>query len=528
MGKNGFTNTDVKRLTSKNTDPNEGKNTYALGDNLRLRTRRDGTSRYVYIYRAKIGPRRGKKTTLTFGSTKLDIEDARQWARDQNTLIAHGKDPYQEQKAQRQARHLAAIRSKTFGQLAQEYYDKRSSPEDKKPWSAGYARNMGYVLKKLQAMDIAKLPADKLVPGDFEKIINDYGQHAPTMAFRFRDFMFGAMIKGRKDGCYQGDNPADPERLDINIKHTSKQHHGWHYDELPRLWNLLCAAEMDCTHDGLWTTAQAAKAAGVDRAAVLNRIGRGLLPAKQANFGKTSTYLIDPADMEKAGLAIVNANAEPNFGEAHQVFPLLRLLLLTTVRFSEANEMQWDEIIEGRKVWIIPGHRTKSKRQHTVPLVDAALEILEKRRMRRDPKVPYVFAHGRALTGAGFHFGEPLSEGCVIKHLKRVSGDPEMTIHSFRRGGGSWAESQFIHQGGTLRAKYDTKFMRAVLGHAVSNGLDYIYRSDANFEKPCRILLNDWADHLIHGPSEPTEPAEIEPTESAELFDFATRRIIGA
>jgi integrase len=525
MGKNGFTNTDVKRLKSKNTDPNEGKNTHALGDNLRVRTRPDGTSRYVFIYRAKIGPRRGKKTMLTFGSTELGIEAAKQWARDQKTLIAHDRDPYQVQKAQREANHLAALRSKTFGQLAQEYYDKRSDPKSKEPWSRSYARNLGYVLKMLLAMPIAKLPVNKLAPTDFEKIINDYGQRSPTMAFRFEDFMFGAMKEGRKQRLYEGDNPADPERLDINIKHTSKPHHGWHYDELPRLWSLLCEAEIDCSHDGLWTTAQVAKAAGVDRAAVLNRIGRGLLAAKQLNVGKTSTYLVDPAHMEKAGLPIVNANPEPNFGEAHLVFPLLRLLLLTTVRFSEANEMQWDEINEARKIWIIPGHRTKSKREHTVPLVDPALAILEQRRARRNSK--YVFAHGRALTGAGYYFGEPLSEGCVIKHLKRVSGDPEMTIHSFRRGGGSWAESQFIHQGGTLRAKYDTKFMRAVLGHAVSNGLDYIYRSDANFEKPCRILLNDWADHLMHGPPKPTESAEIVEG-SAELFDFATRRIIGA
>ena len=117
-----------------------------------------------------------------------------------------------------------------------------------------------------------------------------------------------------------------------------------------------------------------------------------------------------------------------------------------------------------------------------------------------------MFAHGDALTA---HFGKPLTNGCVRNHLKRISGDPELTIHSFRRGGGSWAESQFIQQGGTLQAKYDTKFMRAVLGHAVSNGLDYIYRSDANFEKPCRILLNDWADYLIHGPSSPSESAEM-------------------
>jgi hypothetical protein len=138
-----------------------------------------------------------------------------------------------------------------------------------------------------------------------------------------------------------------------------------------------------------------------------------------------------------------------------------------------------------------------------------------------------VFAHGPALTGAGYHFGDPLTNGCVRFHLKRISGDRELTIHSFRRALGSWAESQFVQQGGTLHSKYDLKFSRAVLGHAVSNGLDYVYRADANLEKPCRMLLNDWAIYLIHGPSEPAEPAEVA-AESANVVDILTRRIVGA
>src|SRR5262249_38480777 len=100
------------------------------------------------------------------------------------------------------------------------------------------------------------------------------------------------------------------------------------------------------------------------------------------------------------------------------------------------------------------------------------------------------------------------------------------TIHSFRRGLGSWADSQFIQLAGSLQSKYDINFRRAVLGHAVSNGLDYIYGSDAGFEKPCRILLNDWADYLVHGPPNLSEAAEV--VESGEVVEFPTRRIAGA
>jgi len=535
MGKNGFTNNDVRAFKGKASG---GQNTYALGDGLRVRMRGD-KGFYVWVYRPKFGPRRGKKTTLTLGPTDIDIKDARQWARELATMFAKGdEDPYEAQKAKRRANHLAALRSKTLGQIAQEYVDQRSSPGDPKPWGRHYRRDMGYVLKRLQAMPIAKLPVDKLARTHFEKVINDIGKDAPAQALHFRDLMFGAMTEAGRQGCYQGDNLADPKKLKIRIKHTSKRQPGWHFDELPRLWRLLCEAEIDCSHDGLWTTAQIARGAGVDRAAVLARIkrknadGTPMLRAKQINFGKNASYGIYPADAEKAGLRIVNANAESNFGAAHLAIQVLKLLLLTGVRFSEANEMQENEIDWRRKVWTIPENRTKSKRKHLVPLIDLALEILEKMRARRDPEVPYMFAHGLALTGVGY-FGKPLTNSCVLHHLKRISGDRGITIHSFRRGLGSWTDSQYQLAGGSLLRKYDKDFRRAVLGHAVSNGLDYIYGADARFEKPCRILLSDWADHLIHVPSKPSESAEVaekaseeiveKPSESAEIFEFPRR-----
>jgi len=289
----------------------------------------------------------------------------------------------------------------------------------------------------------------------------------------------------------------------------------------------------------MWTTAQIAKGAGKDRQAVLSRIKHKMLPAKQINHGKNPGYLMYRADAEKAGLRIVNENPESSFDAAHLAIPVLKFLLLTGVRFSEANEMQVSEIDWRKKVWIIPEDRTKSRRKHVVPLINPALEILQKMEARRDAKVLYMFAKGDPLTGVGVRSDKPLTNTCVLRHLKRISGDDGITIHSFRRGLGSWTDSQFIQVNGSLQGKYDNKFRRAVLGHAVSNGLDYIYGADARFEKPCRILLSDWADHLIHDPSKPSESAEknekreLTDAEQAafdddKIVELSTRRITGA
>jgi integrase len=348
------------------------------------------------------------------------------------------------------------------------------------------------------------------------------------MAKRYLDLMSGATAWGYKKGYCE--NVGDKKLLDINIKHTSKRQPGWEYHKLPLLWQLLCGAETECQHDGWLTTAQAAKAAGVERYAILNLIKYRKLPAQEARVNGILTYIINPIDLLNC-FPHANVNVEPTFGAKHLAIPALKLLLLTMTRFNEVNLMRLGEINWERKVWTIPAERTKSKRVHVVPLVDPALEILENGRARQPANAgdeSYMFAQGRPLTGVGFRFGLPLSDGVALKHLKLISGDPEITIHSFRRGGGSWTESQFVNLGGTWHTKYDIKFSRAVLGHATSNGLDYVYRADANFEVPCRALLTDWTDFIIHGPSgQPSEQPSVK-QQTAEIVELTTRRAAGA
>jgi integrase len=222
---------------------------------------------------------------------------------------------------------------------------------------------------------------------------------------------------------------------------------------------------------------------------VLNLIKRGILPAiKGGGHGKTSTWLVKPADVAKF-FEIKVPGAEPNFGEGHLAIPLLRLLQLTAVRFSEASYMVWDEIDLNKRLWTISPERTKSKRKHLVPFSDEAWAIIEKMRAR-GIQSPYVFARGPTLTGADFHLGKPLTRECVIMHLRKACGDPFITHHSMRRNCRSWIEEQLI---------YWPVIGRAILGHATSSGLDYIYGGDAEFVGPCQRALNAWADYLKDG-----------------------------
>ena len=55
---------------------------------------------------------------------------------------------------------------------------------------------------------------------------------------------------------------------------------------------------------------------------------------------------------------------------------LLRLLLLSGARKSEASDATWSEFNFDAKVWVIPASRFKSNSEHRMPLTDDMLELL--------------------------------------------------------------------------------------------------------------------------------------------------------
>lgn len=104
--------------------------------------------------------------------------------------------------------------------------------------------------------------------------------------------------------------------------------------------------------------------------------------------------------------------------------------LLTGVRRSNVQEMQWEQINFDRAEWRIP--KTKNGDPQTITLPVEALEILRNRFDRRiDRSVSWVFP-GRGVTG---HIVEPKKAWARI--LAR-SGLEDLRIHDLRRTLGSW------------------------------------------------------------------------------------------
>src|SRR5262249_13794238 len=78
---------------------------------------------------------------------------------------------------------------------------------------------------------------------------------------------------------------------------------------------------------------------------------------------------------------------------------LVRFLLLTAARRSEAAEMRWSELVE--KDWILPGARNKTGVELVRPLSDEAMAVLAG--LPKIGRGEFVFSTGRGRPFADFN-----------------------------------------------------------------------------------------------------------------------------
>jgi integrase len=143
---------------------------------------------------------------------------------------------------------------------------------------------------------------------------------------------------------------------------------------------------------------------------------------------------------------------------------VVRLLLLTGARRSEAAEISWGEVTDG--VWILPASRNKTQQELVRPLSRAALAILEAQ--PRLDGCPYVFT----LNGA-----QPVKDFIKPKRrLDAASGVNGWVLHDLRRTARSLlsragvnvdvAERCLGHVPSVIRRTYDRHHFLPEMRHA--------------------------------------------------------------
>lgn len=157
----------------------------------------------------------------------------------------------------------------------------------------------------------------------------------------------------------------------------------------------------------------------------------------------------------------------------------LRLSPHVFVRPGELRQAEWVEFDFEAAVWTIPGHKTKMRRAHKVPLTRQAIAILK---------------DIHALTGEGQYvfpslrtYERPMSENCINAALRRMGfAKEEMTGHGFR----SMASSLLNEMG-----RWHPDAIERQLGRMDNNTVRRAYARSEYWDERVR-MMQAWSDYL--------------------------------
>ena len=157
----------------------------------------------------------------------------------------------------------------------------------------------------------------------------------------------------------------------------------------------------------------------------------------------------------------------------------VEFLILTATRTSETRLATWKEVDFNARVWIIPGERMKSSREHRIPLSDRAFAILEAAYARRDTTNDWIFP--------GAKRGKPLSNAAFLLTAQRlVAEDVDITTHGFRSSFRDWSAE---------RTNVPRDVCEAALAHTLPDKTEAAYKRTTLFERR-RGLMDLWAQFV--------------------------------
>ena len=153
----------------------------------------------------------------------------------------------------------------------------------------------------------------------------------------------------------------------------------------------------------------------------------------------------------------------------------LELVILCGVRSGEGRAARWEQFDLDAGLWSIPAEQMKMKRDHIVPLPDAAITLLAGLRGDRTEGIVFANANGRML-----------SDMALLSVLRRMEWADRTTVHGFRAVFKSWAVE---------RTDSPDFVSEMALAHSVGDQIMKAYqRSDLLAKR--RRLMREWSAFL--------------------------------
>jgi integrase len=151
----------------------------------------------------------------------------------------------------------------------------------------------------------------------------------------------------------------------------------------------------------------------------------------------------------------------------------LQFQILTAARTGEVIGARWSEMDLDQKIWIVPGKRMKSGREHRIPLSSGALSLL---------KLALDYTLGEFVF-PGAKLNHPLSNMAFLALLRRMKRN-EITPHGFRSSFRDWAAES---------TSFSNEVAEMALAHSVTDKVEAAYRRGDLLETR-KALMEEWSD----------------------------------
>ena len=195
-----------------------------------------------------------------------------------------------------------------------------------------------------------------------------------------------------------------------------------------------------------------------------------LLPKVSKSLSVQHLRSLDYQDLPFLIPKLINPHTTPSLA--------LALLITTACRTNEVIGSTWNEINLKDKVWVIPAHRMKMRQEHTVPLNDLALRVLNL--IEKNNASPFIFLNAKKTN----HICNNTMRYFLMKNLPDYFKDT--VPHGFRSSFRNWAEENH---------NYSRRAVELCLAHANKNKVEKAYLRSNLLSKRTEIM-NEWNKFL--------------------------------
>jgi integrase len=160
----------------------------------------------------------------------------------------------------------------------------------------------------------------------------------------------------------------------------------------------------------------------------------------------------------------------------------VEMAILTACRSGEVRGAEWSEFDLTGKIWTIPAERMKARREHQVPLSEAALKLLKS--LPQENELVFPGTKGQLLSD--------MSLTAVIRRIndgaKPIwvdSNGVPITVHGFRSTFRMWAAET---------TAYPREVAEHALAHQLPDAVERAYQRGTQFAKRV-ALMADWGKY---------------------------------